>query len=434
MNKILLSSLLLLIAFASCRKPEVSKPDKKKNLSTVMTVTAPTVSDGMLVFTDEEHYAEWLEYLYESTRRDSTDNDTTSTEEILDGIEDGLSFNSLRKSLRQEFDELNEVGWSQLEDIPVMHFIGDQAELSTLNLAGEVKIGNNIIIHYSKDYDIIITDDDFLDDVRTFLGGNPGDLMDMFFLTEIPACVVDIQQKWFSRDNGPCAGTTSKSSGATGSVIWGRLSYDDCNNKIVYLDNYAVSENGAANCNWDIDWGDGSSHTIVTATHVLKNVSHTYSTIATYNVKIKATSLATNSNYSMNESAVLTASCAKGSKYTDYIWANDGTWAVRTYVGVTNTTNKKKIYASSESFKKDGNNWVSRKADRLRVEACMEVLNGTCGTWYNKCGVTEHKTDRMVQDGFTISADFGYNVAYGFHKLKEGSHTVTYTNSVNPCE
>jgi hypothetical protein len=89
-------------------------------------IAMPTVENNMLVFRSSEHYNAYVAYLDSITtqltdaQEDMYANDERDPQEIiLDELEEGLGFLSLRKVLSNRFDAENAIGWDSERDFPI---------------------------------------------------------------------------------------------------------------------------------------------------------------------------------------------------------------------------------------------------------------------------------------------------------------------------
>lgn len=110
------------------------------------------MKNGILVFRDQDHYNNYFDFL--DMAIDSLDAKDTLSDinSVLQDIEDGLGFTSIRKTSHAAYEIQNQIGWSSLGAIPDEHFILAPDIRSTLNTALDVQIGDEIMHYVSKDF------------------------------------------------------------------------------------------------------------------------------------------------------------------------------------------------------------------------------------------------------------------------------------------
>lgn len=159
MNKIKLLFALCAImvagSYTSCNKMEkngaaAESADMKAISAKFGFRDFPTVENGMLQFRDDDHYISYLQFLDDNIEGiDSTD--TVNDEHtVLQKIENGLKFTSLRKISHEAYERQDAIGWPSLEAIPDEHFILAPDIRSTLNSNKEVMIGDEIVFYVNK--------------------------------------------------------------------------------------------------------------------------------------------------------------------------------------------------------------------------------------------------------------------------------------------
>lgn len=326
-------ALLLLTLFASCTKPDSnSLTTKGKRTSALAREIGffdwPSVNDGMLCFRDDDHYVAYEQYLDSvvSFSESNTDTALNDPNEMLESVESGLSFTSLRHNTEAAFNTLNETGWSTLAEIPEKQFINSISTKSILNANADYKIGD-IITHYiSKDYAVTIPDT-----ATTMLNGLHGlsttatfeDISNLDIIGEI----MSIQELTI---NALGRGTTLKTAGTAGVVISTGITVyppDPCNPKLIRIDNIRMANfTTPTKGNYHILWGDGNSTNVTsngsTNSYWLNNVTHTYATNGNYTItiygKIASTFPNYNPPYDGNHSVTIQMpmSCATGGSKT----------------------------------------------------------------------------------------------------------------------
>lgn len=438
MKRILILTTLLIGLIAACKKPEKNAGSKSVNLHNYGDVTPPTVTNDILTFATQDEYTAWLDYLDDAVRRDSTSEDTTTTEEIFDNIESGLAFHSIRKKLRNDFDILDINGWESMDAIPELYFIGDQTILSTLNENGEVQIGTNIYSYLDKDHIIIIKDPSMLNSVRNFKNTAHTNAAEVFELTGAEQDV-NISLEYVNALAFTTGVSMLKPTGGTLQMEYGAATPDACDGKRITLNGYKLQDiNTPVGASFSINWGDGNT-TPVGGYGALYNVSHSYASTGSYTITIYATpdpSLGYYGSYTFTQNITISSACRKDSRNSGYVWkaTPDGARCTRDYISVTINSNLKRIYGSTEAYHWKNGSWHRKKADRLKMLSCMEVLHGNdCSSWYNHCDYTEHKNDAFIQAGFNVSQPFGWNVAYGDHNIYHNSSWYQHWQALSPC-
>ena len=158
MKKMLLGMLgclaLSAMLLASCKKTTEANPNGEgsKIVTSSFTLSDPPKNqNGMLVFRDADHYFEYLDFLDDAIASIGKDDTLKDVHSVLQEIENGLSFTSIRRTTHEAFEAANLVGWATPEEIPDEHFISSTTAKSVLNLNLDVQIGDQIIHHINKD-------------------------------------------------------------------------------------------------------------------------------------------------------------------------------------------------------------------------------------------------------------------------------------------
>lgn len=426
--------MVVVLCINSCKKPENNLCDKNsanfkgKNIHQNADVTAPTVSNGMLVFTSKEDYDAWLEYLGDVTLKDTTNTDSTDyINETLGEIEQGLGFNSLRKDLREQYDALNETGWDAIEDVPELHFLHDPTIQSVLNVDGDVKIGDDIYEWIDKHHIIVIKDAGLLNAVHTFKSNGYDRIEDIYLITG--AAELDANGDQTNHilvqylENEVPLGSVSlqKTSGSTFLQNYGTVKSNSCNPKEVTVNNFYVSDPSnalAVSCFWTIDWGDGTTEGPFTATYFGK--THTYSSFGSKTITIIAipTGL-TSGTYTFAKTFPLNE-CGKDTYKSKSYWrySNDGNRAFECYGEVVVSALNNKIYASTTAYKKKNGKFKEHKADRIAAQVWGDILN------YSNCGFDKSASaadwpynDKHCKAVRHIGYRFGWETIHTDHKM-----------------
>jgi len=163
-----LCAIIVAGSYTSC-----NKMDKKDNAAAesvqLKAISAkvgftdyPAVEDGMLKFRDDDHYDAYLQFLDRAVSLYAADSTDTVNDEhtVLQNIEGGLGFKSVRSISHNKFMEMNEVGWTTLEEIPEEHFINSADLRSTLSTTLDVKIGNDIIHYINRNFAVRVNENE----------------------------------------------------------------------------------------------------------------------------------------------------------------------------------------------------------------------------------------------------------------------------------
>jgi|GEM_PF-2376508 len=160
-KNLLLFNLLFILLVTSCHKTNKiengeSDNDAKRKLQQISSSLNfsdfPSIEDGTLVFRDDEHYDSYVNFLESAMVGGDPDDPNVDVNSILQNIEDGLGFTSIRSLSHADFMAKNETGWLSFEEIPEEHFLSSPDLKSILNPKLEVKIGNDLVRYINKDY------------------------------------------------------------------------------------------------------------------------------------------------------------------------------------------------------------------------------------------------------------------------------------------
>ncbi len=435
---LLIAACIVVFSVNSCKKSTDLSTHASKKLKNVSDVTAPSVSNGMLVFESETQYNSWLNYLDELIARDSTSTDTTSQDSILHNVELDLSFTSLRQKTYEDFDMLNQAGWETIEEIPERHFIHDLSILSTLNQYGEVKIGSEIISFFDNEHTVIIKDQDVLSSVRTFKNSGYTDIEDIFEISGIVQDGIEINgsaqsgnvQIAYSTDSHTGGLSATKPSGII-APIYGGIKNDPCNGKKIDLSNFHLSS--LPDASWIINWGDGGGPQLDGFGKKYSG-SHTYSSTGTYSVIIEA--VAGGLSYFFYFNVIATDNCSKASKSKN-IWYYPGSgWAVRGELECRNVKGVHRITANSESYLWNGHTNELRKCENLYAKVDGDILyaNSNCvHELYASSKNSSHKAKTITASG-NVGHDFAWNTLTSEHAMYLNGQWYVYYMTLTPCD
>jgi hypothetical protein len=148
-----LAATILVSCNKTGKEQNTPHPERLKKISATYGYTDfPTVEDGMLVFRDNVHYDNYIDFLDKAMASADPEDSTVDEHTILQGIEDGIGFTSIRNISHADFVRQDEIGWATLEQIPDEHFLNGIDLKSVLNAKLEAKIGSDLIHYINKDY------------------------------------------------------------------------------------------------------------------------------------------------------------------------------------------------------------------------------------------------------------------------------------------
>lgn len=172
MNKNLLLLLCCIISLWSCTKKEKDTENgrssvKKNSLNAIGNNFGysdwPDVNNGMLVFRDTTHFLNYNAFLESAVDPENYDSFAVDASgapvefdqnQILEDIETGLGFNSIRSIAHKSFLIQDAAGWSTLEGIPEEHFISSMLMKSVLDPHLTVQIGTDYVHFINKNLSV----------------------------------------------------------------------------------------------------------------------------------------------------------------------------------------------------------------------------------------------------------------------------------------
>jgi hypothetical protein len=394
MSKYILMGLSLLVLFASCRKAfrennTLADPLKWKTISTALNYhDYPVVDNGMLVFRDNEHYDRYIDFLNEAIASDTLKDTAADAHSVLQDIENGLGFCSLRSIAHAEFMRQNVVGWSTLEAIPNEHFINSIDLRSVLNDRLELKIGNDLVHYISKDFVVRIDagETSLINRYRS-LGAN-ATLDDVLCIDrwQQHTTVTQLTGEGFTWDK------VIPQPVGDYHIAKPYTSFPDpCNNaNLVLFKKIALSWHfePPLEASFKINYGDGSAEETKYSVPSLGGYevpwfSHTYPAAGTYNVTIRAYLM--NGTYAANrtEEVKVAGNCQvveKNSGWRQQILTVYPDRAVggRLYVEFYGSVNQKmRMISETRSMVYKSGSWTL-KSGRIEVEAQCAARNDAC--------------------------------------------------------
>lgn len=387
--------LLLVVIATSCQKksPEQSVapvPESLKKLSTTFGFTDfPTIDDGTLVFRDDAHYDSYMDFLSEAVTQGDPEDPNTDASSILQQIEGGIGFTSIRSETHAAFILQNETGWDTSEEIPDEHFLTNPILKSTLNPRLEVKIGHDLVHYISKDYAVRV-DSRQASLVMNFRGMSPSTTISTILQVDPFRTYSSVYQLfgdgyvWVKEGPKPTGDWQIISS-----KFWTVL--EPCNDPLrvqfgsMYFAQYLVQpEQGY----FVFHYGDGQSSgqipTVLSGFggHGIAAHNHLYSSPGNYTVEIDAYLL----NGTFKAQKFVTVSVGSGCKMV----AKDSYWQEKTvtaypnrkvkgrlYIEFYSGNNKMRMIAETSSWEYKNNKW-KQKSGRIEVDAECAVRADNC--------------------------------------------------------
>lgn len=146
-------AIALIFALPSCKKDQTttgSNPEHLKKMSaTYGYADYPKNNNGMLVFRDQKHLDNYLDFLDKAEATLNPEDDTRDMHTVLGEIERAQGFNSLRATTHAAYEAQNAKGWPTKE-IPDEHFISSPEIRSVLNNQLDVQIGIEVLHYVNK--------------------------------------------------------------------------------------------------------------------------------------------------------------------------------------------------------------------------------------------------------------------------------------------
>lgn len=414
----------------------------------------PTVSDGMLYFRDDDQYVAYNQFLDSLIAIPETNTDTTMNDpdDILESLESGLGFVSLRHNAQAAFDAANEIGWNSLEEIPEVHFINSITTRSTLNANADVRIGDTILHYISKDFSVAIpaSETSLLDQLHSLsTSATSGDITALDPLGE----KIKLQY-WTVKELG--IGTTLKGTGTPGVLIsdFNITQPNYCNQPLlVNLDNIRMADFGTpVKTDYHIDWGDGTSTNATSNSNVnnawLNGVLHNYGAAGTYTIKIYGRiNNGVLPNYNppydddIQKTVVVPMSCVTGiSRTQGSVWHYDNMNMNRAFWGKvwvehygTSSNPKHKIGALTESYHLESNKWRLSRIDRVVVQFSTTKHSAGCAASWGDNGAAWPYNSRKACDEHKNKGQVSWDPVWANHRIVVGSNVFAFSQYMNPC-
>jgi len=418
MKKLKQNMIISLVAISaimySCSNPtELEEDHQTSGYKGKLNSNAPTLSDGMLVFTDDNSYQDYLDFLKSVTNPSLTDQqifdyakDPRDIDEIvLDSIENSIGFTSLRAVNYAKFKAENAIGWDKPELVPDYYDSSDRIEQSVLNQYGEVKIGSfikkvlsdNKIVFIRAEPKVIA--DHLLTQTRTLQVKYPDGKIPLEEIYEL-----DVTSYYLIFDDleltGPKVGPVDLI--PNDYVINGVVQYaNPCGGggNMVKLQLFTLLKvtswfngypGGTPMAAWHtIDFGNGVSKTVFAGTGPSMasfDETYIYSASGTYTIKISAR-FTQNGPVMASKSFNVTIKgtvCSDQKKTVSYTWHPTTDHSLkckikfwkRYHIIAGNYTRFGE--AEAQHLVKEGNKWRVRKADRIFVGVKSLAYNEQC--------------------------------------------------------
>lgn len=371
--------------------------NEKMNTTVALSTSFPTVEKGILSFKTQDQFIQYVAYLdsiidpgnYDSTTLMTQDFDQ---DEILDKLESTIGFNSIRRISHNNFLQLNEIGWDNLQDIPEEHFIHDAAIKSVLNVDRIVKVGNDYIRYINKDLAVKV-DVSQKDLVAAFNNlSEDATIYDLFSID--PTHQYSTSFEVLSKGGLSVFGKDPSHTLGVGDLSIINLNYSapNCNNplqvtftKMQLWQQMGNSTNGALEGTFVVNFGDGSAQQTYHSTWglysnhtyaIVPDFTHTYTSAGTYTVHVHATASAvyggaTSTTADMNYQVTVSATNCKNDVFKttveEYHTVPDGSRAWSGKISVTHVmpffTWKTRVISETSSWLRDDNKWKESKSE-----------------------------------------------------------------------
>lgn len=363
--------------------------------------TMPSVQNGMLKFTDQAHFNEYLAYLDalvmdEPQTESQVDTDTTEFDVKLLQVETNLSFNSLRAQLVADFEALNEEGFATLEEVPATHFIADAPSRSILNADLEYKVGNSVFIYYNANYliEIMGSDANTRQTVKELRGENSDELHPQVpRLPNVKVHGLNGYQYFVGeareRRNGRFEYTSTDLEVQPTPDCQARTARVKATAVIINASTGDIRIARNMDANFIYDWGDGNTITY-NVSNFRTTQQFTYANAGVLNGgrTLLVTVTAVDANNPANvasagtaEVTISNAACTERDLDAPRIWnySNNGQWAFRSELKKRLRLNGRgRVTATTSSFKLDNGRWKSKKANRLVVQLIANSSASDC--------------------------------------------------------
>jgi hypothetical protein len=465
-------SILTLLTF-SCNKEELPSLNNTESsyypsAGSFRSLTMPIVENGMLSFSDQEHFDEYLDYLdaivmNEPQSEEEEDSDETEIDDKLLAVEQSLGFQSLRAKLYVDFVTLDEVGFSSLDEIPEEYYISSSAYRSIFNEDQEVKIGSSIWVYYNEDYFIEITDAslDTRDAIRLAKSGSPNEVPTSIRVKENIKIIPTTAEAQKER---PGVGTYSESDGQNGdpttkcngvrvlSPLYDLRDPCDPFTQVIRIESGILC--GAVLDYWDqsitlrIDWGDGSVEFFTLADgNGNIPISHRYNNQGDYTIEIIGELDADQTPLSANPAEIgvvnIGVNCLANETSSGRVWkysietgsdrrAYSSELIKQNRIG-NSVWGRSRVCGITRSYHWKNNRWRSKRVERLVVQFTANTRGDDCTIYRTESGAVWPYNSRKAERAKTI--DFQHLLEGDIesnHRMKHNDKYYTHDHSLTP--
>jgi hypothetical protein len=441
----------VVLIILSCKKDTKNNLEDESKLpyyprvGSFRSLTMPTVENEMLVFDDQGHLSDYIDYLDliimdEPQSEQDTDNDTFEIDEKLQLVEDQIGFNSLRSIECSEFESLNAYGFETLDDIPEEPLLASSSIKSCLNEYYEVKIGDDIWVYFNLGYTIQIVGGDI--NIRNIIRDLRPEYTNSF-----PICLISIEDiKIFGNEEVVCqipnvtnGNTNSNSQLDTNFVSWGnhfpyqclpfnfkfsaslQVDVEDPDTNLLPI----VSDVLSSQAQYSWDFGDGT-----TIQSGQSSEDHIFNSTGTYSAKVTITYSGTYGNHTevLTYNVIVSGQTCAAREFDE----NTGQVSINSSVAYLRRSQGKifggslfndKIVTYTKSYLKINGTWKYRKVDRLATIMTGNYKNSSCSNisvtkavWpYNsKCAEVTQVAEgyRIYNDDLHIDSRLWHNSVY----------------------
>jgi hypothetical protein len=449
MQKKALGFIALLVAvFAiSCKKELTtetgSSPEKLKKMSAIYgTADFPSNKGGMLAFRDSKHFNSYMDYLDKAEATIDPENETQTVHSVLQDIENGLGFSSLRKVTHEAYEIQDAKGWPSIDAIPDEHFINSPEMRSVLNGQLEVQIGSEILHYVNKEIRVNI------DAINTNLLSKYRRLTPSATLDEvrfIDPFLSATTIEFVDRDGSLIVfgkGTQPKPTGTDFVVMPGVKFPDKCNNpRLAEFFGLALrNASGLINGYFIINYGDGTTETKNSGGWPVPNFQHTYPSLGQYTLTIKGFYPGGGVVETRSQTVNVTATgCAISYKVQDWHYgyiSSTVAWGGKLEMEkIGNNPGKGRLVAYTKLVKQNSDgSWSGFKGKIFTKLGCHAKSVTDCANEVDYLvgeGYDNNKRDNKVHR--TGQGPFAWETAFGQHTYIDGNGEHTIWSELNSC-
>lgn len=438
-----LAATILVSCNKTGKEQNTPHPERLKKISATYGYTDfPTVEDGMLVFRDNAHYDNYIDFLDKAMASADPEDSTVDGHTILQDIENGIGFTSIRNISHTEFMRQDEIGWATLEEIQDEHFISGIDLRSVLNSRLEVKIGNDLIHYINKDYMVRID-------------AKQSDLINKYRSLGINTTIDDIR----NIDRYLQFTTVTKLTGD--GFIYDRdprplgeyhifkpfITFPEpCSNpKLATFKRLALTWNfePGLEANFTVNYGDGSpvetKHSVASlGGYEVPWFNHTYPGPGTYNLTI--TGYLLNGTYATQrvDQVTVGGNCQKAEKSSDWVYMAVPAYPNRAVGGRLSIEkygsghNKMRMIAETRSLEYKSGGWKTKKG-RIEVEAKCSAKNDQCNEMDLLQAYQLKGNSKDLLEHRSKNQNFWWNTATSNHYLTIDNTRTMLTLTITSC-